>query len=272
MSVNQLDKYMEMSLVELDDENYFNNAQNIVRVKVDDKDGTDSRVRYFDIPLLATGEYPNPAKHFVLVFMNDSIFTNSKYAMFPGSSNLNYIPGYSDENTLSNIADKTYCMLINKGIKNNTTNYSVNDSTNFNKNVTIPSNTKDIRYSFSPPLDMDYTTTNDKYVGDKNLDNIGLFITDDAVILKSSGGQIVLGPDGVSILGNTSTTASTGSTGVMGLNPIGTIVPETMMSFPAAIKYVPNIDFIMAIGNNVNRAAKLGMTVGTAAGQVVNLL
>ena len=55
-------------LAELDDWNYYNNAQNIVRIKIEDTTGIRRQTKYYDFPLIFTGEYPNPSLHHVLVF------------------------------------------------------------------------------------------------------------------------------------------------------------------------------------------------------------
>jgi hypothetical protein len=64
---------------------------------------------------------------------------------------------------------------------------------------------------------------------------------------------------------------TTGTFGVMQKNPLGTIIPETMMTFPVAIKYIPNLDMIASIGNTVNRMVKLSEAMGTVTSAVSNL-
>ena len=51
-------------------------------------------------------------------------------------------------------------------------------------------------------------------------------------------------------------------------NPLGTIIPETLMSFPIAIKYIPNLDMITSIGNTVNRMVQITSAMGTVTSAV----
>lgn len=252
---------LTMFLAELDNTNYYNNQQNIVRIKM----GI-SNVKYYDIPLLATTEYPNPLNHYVLVIGPSIIFEEKKYAILPNNSRLKLAPGYFSETSLATIPN-CYCWLVSKKIKNNTTNYNVGQIGNFNTTAQLPSDNTNIRYSLSPGINKSYTTTKMNYDGDINNDNIGIFITDNSIMLKSAGGSIVLGPDGISLLGERTETQTTGSFGLMQKNPIGTLIPETLVS-PFAIEYLPNIDMILAIGN----ASRLLLSTTQAMGSVTNVV
>ncbi len=264
MVYNEDNEQLKTVVAELDTENYYNNAQNIVRIKIKDTNGDDQRVMYYDFPLIFTGEYPNPGLHYVLVFTYDSVLDNKKNGILTDDPRLQYPPGYSSSDRLSSKISAGYCILVASNIKNNTTSHNVGHATNFNSGANLPSNKDDIRYSFSPTLNKSYTTTESSYKGNKDLDNIGLFITDNSIILKSEGGEIILGPDGVSILGPQTATATVSTMGVMMTNPLSTILPETLLTFPASIKNIPNVDFIMSIGNTVNRIAQTSIAVGKA--------
>ena len=244
-------------LAELAEVNYYNNSQNIVRVKIGD---TDEMVKYFDIPLVFTGEFPNPEQHYVVMIVDDSIISELKYAILPGDDEIDLPPGYYGDN-LNQILTPGQAWLINKKIKQNTTNLNVGDINNFNSDANLSSDEELIRYSFSPPLNKDYTTTEDQYVGDKNDDSIGVFITDNSVLLKSAAGSIMLGPDGISFGGKQVATATVSGNGIMKKNPIGTIMPETMMTFLASIQYIPNMDYILAVGNTVNRTVHTSIAI-----------
>jgi hypothetical protein len=269
---NSSDNSLKTVVAQLDSENYYNNAQNMVRVKIEDTNGLDRIVKYYDFPLIFTGEYPNPGLHYVLVFTYDTVLDKDSNAISAGDPRLQYPPGYSGIAKLSSKISAGYCILVNSNIKNNTTSHNVGHATNFNADANLPSNKDDIRYSFSPTLNKNYTTTVDDYKGNKDLDNIGIFITDNSIVLKSEGGEIILGPDGISMLGRQTATATVSTNGVMMTNPIGTILPETLMTFPATIKNIPNIDFIMAIGNTVNRMAQTSIAVGKATSIISTIL
>jgi len=263
----QTDNNLTMFMAELASTNYYNNNQNLVRVSISDSYST----KYLDLPLVATNEYPNPAIHYVLVLATEDILDNLKNVILPGDPKLNNIPGYVSNDRLSTSIPKAFCWLVSRRIKNNVTNYNVAHVGTFNTDSNSIDDKDNIRYSISPGLNKSYTTTIDQYKGDIKNDNIGLFITDNSIVLKSAGGSIILGPDGISILGQRTETSTTGTFGVMQKNPLGTIVPETMMTFPAAIKYIPNLDMIISIGNNVNRMVQLTQAMGTVTSAVSNL-
>jgi len=84
---------LTMFLAELDNINYYNNQQNIVRIKLGEM-----KIRYYDIPLLATNEYPNPLNHYVLVVGPNDIFDSTQYSIMPDSQRLKLAPGYISEN------------------------------------------------------------------------------------------------------------------------------------------------------------------------------
>lgn len=264
---NQTNNNLTMFLAELATDNYYNNGQNLVRIKLSDNNST----KYYDLPLVSTNEYPNPQVHYVLVIAPENILEEVQEAILPGDHRLNNIPGYSNQSRLSTAITKAFCWLVSRRIKNNTTNYNVGHAGTFNTNSNSIDNKDNIRYSISPGINKSYTTTVDQYKGNINNDNIGIFITDNSVVLKSLGGSIILGPDGISLLGQRTETQTTGTFGVMQKNPLGTIVPETMMTFPASIKYIPNLDMIASIGNTVNRMVVLSETMGTVTSAVSNL-
>ena len=164
-----------------------------------------------------------------------------------------------------------YCWLVTNKIKNNTTKPNISHLGTFNTDVGSTSDVEDIRMSMSPALNKNYTTTEDQHKVDKDNENIGIFVTDDSVYLKSGGGSIVLGPDGISLLGPRTETSTTGSFGMMKKNSLGTIIPETLMTFPASIKYIPNLDYIVSIGNTVNRLVKTTTALGKTVEVVSNL-
>jgi len=263
----QTDNNLTMFMAELTDSNYYNNGQNLVRIKLSSGNST----RYLDLPLIGNNEYPNPVLHYVLVMATEDILDNLSNAILPGDSRLNNIPGYTTNSRLSTSIPKAFCWLVSRRIKNNVTNYNVAHVGTFNTDSNSINDKDNIRYSLSPSLNKSYTTTIDQYKGDIKNDNIGIFITDNSVVLKSAGGSIILGPDGISLLGQRTETTTTGTFGVMQKNPLGTIIPETMMTFPASIKYIPNLDMIISIGNNVNKMVKLTQAMGTVTSAVSNL-
>jgi len=254
-----------MIMAQLADDNYYNNAQNLVRVKIGD--GKD--LKYYDLPLMPTDEYPNKDIHYVVVMIRENKLDEVKDAILPDSPYLNMLPGYSAVNQLRSSVTAGYCWLVNRRIKRNVTKYNVGQAGNFNLNANLTSEPENVRYSISPSLNKSYTTTVDEYKGDIDNDNIGIFVTDNSVMLKSGAGSIILGPDGISLLGERTETQTTGTFGAMKRNPIGTMVPTTIVS-PFAIEFIPNLDMIVVIGNSVNRVAQYTKAIGTATTAVSN--
>jgi len=265
--IQQTNNNLTMFMAELANDNYYNNAQSLVRVKLSQGHST----KYIDLPLVSTHEFPNPTIHYVLILATENILEDLSDVILPGDSRLNNIPGYTTNTRLSSTISKAFCWLVSRRIKNNVSNYNVGHTGNFNTDSNSIDDKDNIRYSLSPGLNKSYTTTVDQYKGNINNDNIGIFMTDNSIVLKSAGGSIILGPDGISLLGPRTETMTTGTFGVMQKNPLGTIIPETMMTFPAAIKYIPNLDMIASIGNTVNRMVKLSEAMGTVTSAVSNL-
>lgn len=249
---------MTMVIAELADHNYYNNGQNLVRVKF----GTGSDVKYYDMTLINNIEYPNPQKHYVLVYTLAKYLEYSDQAIPPSSERLSYIPGYIGPETLANEFAFGYVWLINKEVRNNNTNMNVSHMGTFNQDANLASDPQNVRFALSPSLNKPYTTTEGEYQGDVNDQNIGVFVTDNSIHLKSAGGSIVLGPDGISLLGTKTESHTTSQKGLMQDNPLKAFIPPTLMTIPAGINYIPNIDYILSIGNTLNRVIRSTSAIG----------
>jgi hypothetical protein len=258
---------LTMFLAELAEVEHYNNAQNLVRIKI----GKGDETKYFDLPLMATPEYPNPTVHYVLVVSPEGILDKLSNAILPNDPRLNQIPGYSSSERLSSSILGAYCWLVSRRIKNNTSNYNVGQIGNFNVDSNLTSEQENIRYSLSPGINKSYTTTIDQHKSDLKDDSIGVFVTDNSVLLKSGGGSIMLGPDGISTFGKQDSTATIASKGIMQDNPLSQILPETIITFPFAGKNIPNIDMILSIGNTLNRLVQTTTAMGHATTAVKNL-
>jgi len=268
MEYKDTNRSTKMIIAEIADENYFNNFQNIIRIKIKETHGTNPIYKYYDFPLLYNGEYPNPILHKVLIFTYDTILDKMSEGMLQSDELLKYPPGYRNEDGLLSNISNGYCVLLNQRIKNNVTATAIGDADGFNSDAKLASNKDEIRYSFSPSLNYDYTTTENEYNGNKNYDNIGIFITDNSVKIKSRGGEIVVGPDGISLRGQKSETHQIDLAGLIMKNPLAQIFPETLLTFPLSIKNIPNLNQYIEIGNSVKRIAAYAQ----AAGKVVTII
>ena len=267
MNYSNGDKNLKMTIAELDDMNYYNNTQNIVRIKVKSGDN----LKYYDFPLLNTGEYPNPGLHHVLVFTYNDVLEKVRTAILPGDSKLQFPPGYSDQDGLAPRVTNGYAILIATNAKNNTTKYNVGSLGNFNSDSDLPSDPNDIRYSISPALNKNYTTTEQQFKTDKDYQNIGIFVTDNSILLKTRGGSIALGPDGISLLGPKMETHQITQAGIMADNPLTRLpIPATLVT-PMVIPNYPNLDFLASIGNSLNRMVQTGIATGKAVSAISNL-
>jgi len=263
---NKNDK-MCLVIGELANTNYYNDAQNLVRVKV----GNDLSEKYYDFSLITKDEVPNPTQHYALIWMLEKFLENNADAILPGDTKLKYIPGYINPNKLATQFAYGFVMLINKKTKNSTTNMNVSQLGTFNNTADLASDSESVRYSLSPTLNKPYTTTVGDNQGDINNENIGVFITDNSVHIKSEGGSIVLGPDGIAILGERSITQTTGGRGVMGKNPLGTMIPGTAVTVAPSIEYTPNIEYIAGIGNTLKTVSAASSAMGQVTSIVANV-
>ena len=113
MSIYSNEKGMVMTMAKLNDINYYNNTQNIIRVKIEANDN----YKYYDFPLLNTGEYPNPALHHVLLFTYDDVLDKVRGSILPNDPRLDYLPGYSNLTSLEPRVVDGYAILINTNAK-----------------------------------------------------------------------------------------------------------------------------------------------------------
>lgn len=236
---------LKMFVAELADEHYYNNDQKIIRVKI----GKDAKtIKYFDLYFMQGTVYPNPNDHYALVATTEQIFNGTNYAIQPGDPRLDNIPGYKDESNFADVIGFGFVWLIDKRINNNTTNYNDTSTGMFNQEANLPSDPTNVKYSLSPSLNKDYTTTKAKDDGDQNNDNIGIFITDNSVLIKSEAASILVGPQGISFLGDKFESHTKGGKGMMMDNPFHGWFPSTMMTVPLGIGMIPNYNFIISVG------------------------
>jgi len=238
------DKHVQKFMVaEIADYNYFNNKHKIIRVKFGQ---TDEDAKFYDLYLVEGDKNPNPNDHYALVLAKEGLTEGLENVILPGDEKLELEPGYKTDDSLVDEMPWGFVWLIDKHIKNNTTNYNDSSTGMFNQESELPADMNNVKYSLSPSLKEDYTTT--RITGDINDKNIGVFVTDNSVFLKSEGGSILLGPQGISILGEKFESNTKGGRGIMQDNPFSGWIPASIMTAPLAIEMIPNFNFIISMG------------------------
>ena len=107
-----------------------------------------------------------------------------------------------------------------------------------------------VKVAISPPLARDYTS-NDEDTEDVN--KIGMFMNDKTIIIKSSGGQITLGEEGLHFGGKIHWESTTHSKEIMQDNFIHQLVPSTLPTAAISIPQLPNFGMIAQIAETANR-------------------
>lgn len=213
---------------------FYNDRHKILRVRK----GTS----YYDFPCLTPTENPDPARHVAMCIVPDKVLDENAIV----SERLDLPPGWTDnEGTLADMG-RGFCYLINRSQSINTTNPQ-NSQAGFAISNTNMFDKEQVVYAISPPLEgRDYTTKEAK--SDLNAESIGIFINRDGTILvKSRGGSITLGDEGVHIGGKFITESSTVDTGPLSDNTISDIIGSTLPTAVAAWPKLPNIGFIANI-------------------------
>lgn len=260
---------LKFMVAEIAPSNYYNQEQNIIRIKIKVDDTTS---KYFDMYLIQSVDFPNPNDHYALVATRPDVISGLKSAIMKDDIRLDLPPGYKDEATLDDQITFGFVWLINKRIMTSTTVPNDTSSGMHNQKATSPSDPKSLKYSISPSLPRDYTTTRGKKQDDYNTENIGIFITDNSVILKAGGGSIVLGPDGITLLGDKFESSTKGGKGMMQDNPFCGWFPSTIMTIPLGIEYIPNYNYILSIGSACQRLNKGMATIGKVTKNVTSFI
>ena len=136
----------------------------------------------------------------------------------------------------------------------------------FNRRSASPSDTKKLRYALTPTLPKEYTSSKDTDV-DEKYDNIGVFITDDSILIKGPNSSISLGDEGTMVSGLQYSSKSRGPTGILVENPLATFFPSTLVSIPLGISHIPNYNYFIGIGT----AVSIATTAISSMAKVVDL-
>ena len=165
------------------------------------------------------------------------------------------------------------CYLVNNNQTLVTTNpqsasssFSISDVNMFDMS--------NVATALAPPIyGMDYTTLADPTKGDLNNLGVGIFINKQGTILiKSKGGSITFGKEGVHIGGKFASEASVKDTGVLSDNGLARLIPSSMPTAAIAIPKIPNIGSIASIANVglkfmdiADKASQISADIGSLA-------
>jgi hypothetical protein len=231
-------------LAELAKKNYYNPFDQIIRV--------DFNGRIIDFRLGGNViEVPNPEKHVVLIVAPEEVMDKINNSQI----NEDLLPGYVDANFTPAEIPIGAAFLIHKGFVVSGTNPQ-NGSAGFAMDNTNMFDLNKVRISISPSIEKPYTNND---LNEAQGQNIGVFMNDNTVLVKSRGASLTLGEDGVHIGGKVFWESSKHNKEWIVDNPFAGFVPETIITFPVSIPYIPNIG---AITNMANAGRKVINVIG----------
>jgi hypothetical protein len=250
-------------ILELDTEHPYNPRHQIARVSF--------KGRSIDLRVFAGVDNPNPRDHLIFAMAPSVVWDREDVP----DERLGLPPGLADANGLIASVPQGFCWPIDRQQKLNTTNPQ-NSQAGFSISETTMFDMTQIVLALSPRFgDRDYTTI-DEGTADPNANSIGIFINNKGVILiKSAGGSITLGKEGVHIGGRLFTEASAVDTGVLSDNSISDLIPSTIPTAAAAYPKLPNFGQFANIANagmkfvEVTDKAKAGINTAKAIGSLI---
>lgn len=241
---------LQFYLGELAEKNYYNEKHHIVRIKFNNS--------YFDMHLYGyTIEKPDPKYHLVIFLGSERMIGN--YAL--NENDLKQPPGIDMSSDINKVPFGI-AFLINKTQKLTTTNPPTGTAGFAIRNTNFYDQDK-VRVSLTPPLDKDYTSIDSDIEADRN-DNIGIFINDDTILIKTRGSSITLGDEGMHVGGEVSWENASHGKGIMMRNQFAELIPSSIPTAVLATPNIPNISEILMFAEAgqrvlsvVNKAAKI---------------
>lgn len=224
-------------LGEIDINNPFNQIHQIVRVKFNN--------RYFDFRYKGFAVIPNPGLHLAL------ITTTEEYINSVGldDDRQERSPGIINENGDIATLPLGWVEIINKNQTYMNTNPQ-NGSSSFSIENGSMSNKDSIRIAITPPLNRDYTNSagskqaaseETEYSTDLGDENIGLFINNDSILIKTKGSSITMGQEGLHIGGRVMFESSEHVREWMFDNTLKRFIPSTIPTAAISIDQLPNV-------------------------------
>ena len=238
---------------------FYNPYHQIIRIQR----GSGDDVKYYDLKCYPGSEVPQQDNHLVLAALPEATLKNM---IEVPERRHDILPGLEDTNGKLADIPQGECFLINQRQTIASTNPQNASAGMFIQDV----NTFDLdnlRVALTPPLEnRDYTTLDDNKAGNINNLSVGFFINKQGtLVLKSRGGSITLGHEGVHIGGKLATESSTKDTGVLSDNSLSDIIPPFLVGAIPGVKKLPNPGQITSIANAAvkfveatDKAAKIG--------------
>lgn len=253
-------------LGEIAEENYFNDLNQIIRVKFNG--------RYFDFRYRSSTVLPNPELHLAIISSTEEYIESpgldkERQKLMPGISNKNNNPASLPYGWVEVLNRRQLSMVTNA--QNGSAAFSIENSDMSLKNKT--------RIALTPPINKDYTnsgpdkessmtgeeTSSTEDAGDKS---IGVFINDNSVVIKSHGSQLTMGEDGIHIGGSIKYQKSEHTREWMFDNTLSRFIPSTIPTGAIAIPELPNVA-------KFARYAQVGQRIAQVAdktGSIIELL
>lgn len=236
-------------IVSLDDINNYNDELHMVRIKYNNKK--------YDIKLGGNiYERPNSKKHLVLICCPESFFRTEELS----EEQLKYIPGYTNNGNPAFINASVIGYLTNK-MQKITTSLPFDAQSSFSINNTVMDE-ENTSIAITPPVDANYTNNTS---ADKQSLNIGLFINDDSIVIKTRGGQITMGNEGIHIAGQIHWGSTSHNKEIVTNNPLSIFIGSTIPTYIVGMKEIPNLVKFQSIGQAaynfssiVNKVSNIG--------------
>lgn len=253
-------------LGEIAEDNYFNDLNQIVRVKFNGK--------YFDFRYRSNVVMPNPELHLAIIssteeYIDSPGLDKERQALMPGIANTNNTPASLPYGWVEILHRKQLSMVTNH--QNGSAPFSIEGADMSLKNKT--------RIALTPPIDKDYTnsgpdkqssttgeeTSSTEDASDKS---IGIFINDNSIVIKSRGSQLTMGDDGIHIGGSIKYEESEHTREWMFDNTLSRFIPSTIPTGALVIPELPNVA-------KFARYAQVGQRIAQVAdktGSIIELL
>ena len=239
-----MSNYINSYILDLADTKYYNSRQQIIRVKHPSTDG-----ECFDFFIGQTTEIPNPTRHRIIVLTDKDL---------PGSlgineKRLNFPPGYADGNGTLATLPVGICFLVSKNQIVKTTDPQ-SGSAGFSIDGAGMFDEQKLRVALGPPIEKDYTN-NRQNQQDKN--SIGLFMNDNAILLRTRGGAITMGDEGIHFGGKIFWESTKHGKEIMFDNPLHGLVPQTIPTAAVSIPQIPNFAMLAQIADGALKVMEI---------------
>lgn len=245
---NSVKDQPKMFLTDLADSNYFNPRMNIVRVK----SPFDPEILY-DFRLAPSWYPPNPKIHRIILiasteYMSEIGLTEDRLQLPPGIEDDQWTPA-EIQMGLAYLVDRNQRLYVVDN-QNGSTGFSIRNTNMFDED--------NVKVALAPPIHKDYTNNSDQ---ESDSNQIGLFMNDDVIMIRSRGAQITLGDEGIHFGGKQHHESTTHSKEIMQDNFIHQLIPSTIPTAAVSIPQLPNFGMIAQIAETANKVISV---VGTA--------